>query len=230
MKVLALVVLLAAGARAESPLPDAAGSVVRSKQWIVRRGKKPEEEFVGDVRYEANGARMTADWALFRHWADDWRARGRVYLRRELSAGDVIEGRGETATLDQKTQAGSLAPKRGSRLTFSRTPPDGTAPDLGEGERLTWQGRETATLAGDVHVWGPRTEFRADRARYDSVPQSVTLTGGRPVLRSNEGANPGAVKADAIVAYDSPRRLTATGRAVGWIVFTDTSTLKGLSR
>jgi hypothetical protein len=225
---LALVLLLAAGARAESPLPDAAGSVVRSKQWTVRRGKKPEEEFVGDVRYEAAGARMTADWALFRHWADDWLARGRVYIRRELQSGNVIEARGETAAYDRKAGAGSLSPARGALLDFTRTPPEGGEPDRGVGRRLTWTGRETATLDQDVHVWGPRTEFYADRARYDSVPRRVTLTGGRPVLRRVDGPNPGAVKADVIVGYDEPRRLVATGRAVGWIVMTDTAALKGL--
>jgi lipopolysaccharide export system protein LptA len=225
-----LLLLAAVLARAESPLPNAAGSVVRSKQWIVRRGKKPEEEFVGDVRYEASGARMTADWALFRHWADDWRARGRVYLRRELERGDVIEGRGETATYDHKTESGTLSPAKSLLLDFTRTPPEGGEPDRGVGARMTWEGRETATLDGAVHVWGPRTEFRADRARYDSVPQRVTLTGGRPVLRRVEGPNPGAMKADVIVGYDDPRRLVATGRAVGWIVLTDTSTLQGLSK
>lgn len=230
MRALALVLLLAAGARAESPIPATAGSVVRSKQWIVRRGKKPEEEFVGDVRYEANGAKLTADWALFRHWADDWRARGRVYLRRELESGQVIEGRGETATYDQKAQTGALRPKAGAPLTFARTPPEGGEPDHGVGRLLTWEGRTTATLEGDVHVWGPRVEFRADRARYDSAPNRVTLTGGRPVLSRLMDANPGAVKADRIVGDDDSRRLVATGNAVGWLVLSDTATAKGASR
>jgi len=153
-----------------------------------------------------------------------------VYLRRELASGDVVEGRGETAAYDQKTQAGSLDPAPGRLLSFTRTPATGGEPDLGEGRRLTWEGRETATLEGGAKVWGPRVEFRADRARYDSAPPRLTLDGGRPVLRRIDGGTLGAVKADQIVGYDEPRRMIATGRAVGWLVFSDTSTLKGLSR
>jgi len=227
---LLLAVLLAAAARAESPLPDAAGSVVRSKQWIVRRGAKPEEEFVGDVRYESAGSRLTADWALFRHWADDWRARGRVYARRLLQGGDVLEARGETAAYNQKTELGSLEPAPGRLIAFTRTPAAGGEPDRGEGRRLTWEGRESAVLEGDVRVWGPRVAFSAARARYEADPPRVTLTGGRPLLTRVDGGTRGAVRADEIVGYDSPRRLVATGRAVGWLVFSDTSTLKGLAK
>ncbi len=226
----ALCAALAAPARADSALPETAGSVVRSRQWIVRRGKKPEEEFVGDVRYAAAGAKMTADWALFRHWADDWRARGRVFLERTLDSGNVIQARGESAYYDRKADAGRLLPASGRLVDFSRTPPQGCPPDLGQGRQLTWQGRETATLDGDVRGWGPRVEFQADRARFDSAPARVTLTGGRPVLRRVDGDSPGAVKADVIVGYDDPRRLVATGKAVGWVVFKDTSTFKEQSK
>ncbi len=225
-----LALACAPAARADSPIPDVAGSVVRSRRWIVRRGKKPEEEFVGDVRYHAEGADARADWALYRHWAADWRARGHVWLRRVLSGGDAVEARGETARYDQATEAGRLDPAPGGLVSFSRTPPQGGPPDLGEGRRFSWVGRESAELDGAARAWGPRVEFWADRARFDSAPSRVTLTGGRPVLRRLEGANPGAVKADVIVGYDDPRRLVATGRAVGWVVFTDTAAFKDGTR
>ncbi|MDE2510895.1 MAG: hypothetical protein KGL74_07220, partial [Elusimicrobia bacterium] len=79
-----LLLLLAANPAAAqtSPVP-VAGSVVRSKEWVVRRGKIKEEEFIGDVRYDAAGARLSADWALYRQEPDDWRARGHIRARKE---------------------------------------------------------------------------------------------------------------------------------------------------
>jgi len=48
----ALILLFSVSAQAQAPAPKAVGSVVRSKEWIVRRGAKREEEFIGNVRYE----------------------------------------------------------------------------------------------------------------------------------------------------------------------------------
>src|SRR5580692_7467039 len=101
----ALPLLLILGA-----LPDAAraqsaqkvaGSVVRSKEWIVRRGKAREEEFSGAVRYDAAGTKLSADWALYRQAPNDWKARGHIAVRRELSGGDVVETVGEKAWYDE---------------------------------------------------------------------------------------------------------------------------------
>jgi len=37
-----------------------------ARNGIVRRGKTREEEFIGDVRYDAAGTKLSADWALYR--------------------------------------------------------------------------------------------------------------------------------------------------------------------
>jgi len=206
--------LLAAPARAAAPAA-VAGSVVRSKEWIVRRGKAQEEEFVGDVRYDAVDAHLSADWALYRHAEDDWRARGRVRATRTLKDGDLVEARGETARFSRKTGAGSLEPASGARVSLTRTPPQG-GPDFAEGDRLDWRGETSAVLTGRARGWGPRGEFWAETAAYGAVPsRSLTLSGGRPAARRLEDGV-SALKADRIVAFDSPRRVEARGRALGW--------------
>ena len=74
-----------------------AGSIVRSKEWVIRRGANKEEEFVGNVRYNAAGSSFASDWALFKHADRSWLARGSVLLRRRLSDGSEIKARGERA-------------------------------------------------------------------------------------------------------------------------------------
>jgi hypothetical protein len=223
--------LLAASARAAGPAV-VAGSVVRSKEWVVRRGESQEEEFIGDVRYSASQTLLTADWALYRHAQKDWKARGRVALRKELEGGDIIEAHGETARFDETSQNGSLFPATGKRVDFTRTAVDGTDPDRGEGDRLDWEGDRAATLVGRARAWGPRLQLWADSARWERPVRRLVLRGGRPVLRKveEEGGWITALKADEVEATDSPRRIEARGKVVGWLVFTDEKKFKELSR
>lgn len=223
--------LLAASARAAGPA-GVAGSVVRSKEWVVRRGKSQEEEFVGDVRYSASKTLLMADWALYRHAEKDWKARGRVSLRKELEGGDVLEARGETARYDEETRAGTLEPAPGGRVSFVRTAVDGMDADRGEGGRLDWEGDRAATLVGSARAWGPRLELWADSVRWERPDRRLVLRGGRPVLRKveEEGGWITALKADEVEATDSPRRIEARGKVVGWLTFTDQKKLKELAR
>lgn len=225
-----LPLLLAASVARAEGAKSVAGSVVRSKEWIVRRGAQPEEEFVGDVRYDASGTRLTADWALYRHATKDWKARGRVALRKELQGGDVIEARGESARYDEASMDGSLSPAPGGRVSFTRAPADGTGPDRGEGDRLDWEGDRAATLVGHARTWGPRLALWADSARWERPDKKLLLRGGRPVLRKvdDDGGWITALKADEVDATEEPRRIEARGKVKGWIVFTDESKLKGL--
>ena len=225
MKRLALAVmplLLASGASGQAA-GSVAGSVVRSKEWIVRRGKTREEEFVGDVRYDSAGVRLSADWALFRQASRAWTARGNVVLRKDLGDGGVITSRGETARYSEAAKDGTLEPAPGKRIVFARAPADGSAPDRGDGARLDWEGGDWAALSGRARVWGPRLEAWADVARFEIPAKRLTLRGGRPVARKvdEEGGWTTALKADEIDATDAPRRLEARGRVRGWLIFRD---------
>src|SRR6185312_16210946 len=189
------------------PAQAVAGSVVRSKEWIVRRCKAREEEFIGDVHYDSSGLKLSSDWAL----------------RKDLENGDVLTAKGQTARYNEETKAGRLDPEEGRRILFTRAPADGSEPDHGEGAVLTWQGEQWAALSGRARVWGPRLQAWADTARYEPPAKRLSLRGGRPVARKvdEDGGWTTALKADEIDAVDSPRRLEARGRVRGWLIFKD---------
>jgi hypothetical protein len=227
MTALLLLLLLSGPASAQPSPAPAAGSVVRSKEWIVRRGKSKEEEFIGDVRYESAGTKLSSDWALYRQGPDDWQARGNIRARKEFDDGDVVETAGETATYNQTTQKGTLEPAKGGRIGLRRTSLL-RAPDHGEGDRLSWEGERAFALSGRARGWGPRGEFWADSALYALAPtRSLTLTGRRPLLHVHDDGADAALNADRIHDIEAPRRADADGHVLGWIITQSTVTRAG---
>lgn len=226
MTFLPLLAMLASTALAQSS--PVAGSVVRSKEWVIRRGANKEEEFIGNVRYESAGTRLTSDWALFKHADRVWQARGAVFIRRETADG-VFEAHGDKASHDEESKRGYLESTPGGRISFTRTPP-GLEPDRGESGRVSWNGENKVTLSAVAKVWGPRLELAADEAVYEKDSGRLTLNGGRPVLRKVEGEWTTALKADQVVATESPRRIEARGRVKGWMIFKDRAKLKGFAK
>lgn len=230
MTVLALLAILCAPVvAAESAATPVAGSIVRSKEWVIRRGANKEEEFIGNVRYESAGTRLTSDWALFKHADRTWQARGAVGLRRETLDGTVFEASGQRAGQDEVSKRGFLEPAPGETVPFKRTPP-GLEPDHGEGGRVSWNGESQVTLSSGAKVWGPRLELAADEAVYEKADGRLTLNGGRPVLRKIEGEWTTALKADEVVATEVPRRIEARGRVKGWMIFKDRDKLKDIAK
>ena len=231
MNALLLALLLAGpAAAAEAPPPaSVAGSVVRRKEWVIRRGDNKEEEFIGEVRYQSAGTRMTSDWALFKHADRSWQARGGVAVGRDTMDVSVLEAKGDRAGHSEETKRGYLDPVPGERVRFTRSAP-GLEPDHGESGRVTWNGEKRVTMSGGAKVWGPRLELAADEAVYEKAEGRLTLTGGRPALRKGAGECTTALKADLGVATEAPRRIEARGRVTGWMIFKDRDKLKELAR
>lgn len=229
MRPLLLLISLASLANAAGAGDPVAGSVVRSKEWVIRRGAQKEEEFKGDVRYVSGGTRLNSDWALFKHGDRTWQAKGSVVVHRTADDGVEFEARGERAGADEATKRGFMEPAPGGRVTFTRTPP-GDAPDRGEAGRVSWDGEKKVTLSAGAKVWGPRVELAADQAVYERATGRLLLSGGRPVLRKVEGEWTTALKADEAVAVESPKRIEAQGKVKGWLIFKDEKKLKELAR
>jgi lipopolysaccharide export system protein LptA len=203
--------------------PRVAGSIVRSKEWLVRRAPQREEEFIGDVSYHQGPNVLTADWALFRHVTQLWKARGHVKFVEALKSGDHVEVSGEDAEYDQKTKHGWLIGANGGPIAFKRSPAAGTSPDEGTAQRMDWEGRERAHLSGGVHAWGPRAELWGGEADYDATQGILTVSKDRPVLHVLQvpGDWTGAVQGTTLVVHQDPDRFQADGHTKGWIRFKD---------
>ena len=229
-----LAFLLLAGPLAAAPASEPAahpvvGGLVRSREWLIRRAPRREEEFLGDVSYRSGPDFFQSDWALFRHETQSWQARGQVRMEHLFVSGDRVDVRGQRAEFDQGSGRGQLLPAPGERITFTRRPAAGE-PDHGSAGRVDWQGRSLIHLEGGIRVWGPRLDLRGGRGVYASESGELKVSGGRPVLRVLEGDWTGAVQADVVTGRRDPDSLRADGKATGWIRFKDKDKLEKLAQ
>ena len=228
-----------AGAPAAKRRP-LAGLVVRSKDWVVHRGTDTVEEWTGDVSYRRQGREIWADWAQRRHVDDRWLARGRVRAVWTAEDGAVTQARGDEARYGGEAESGTLLPKPGDFLDLERREPDRLEPARARARKMTWdaQGRR-ARLEGDVYAWGPEGKAWAGAADIDDDAKRLDLSGRRPVLLYDARECPrrvgrdtdaskappkckrfnGAVQADRIAAFKSPRSIEGEGAVRGWVVF-----------
>ncbi|MFA6029003.1 MAG: hypothetical protein WC969_04015 [Elusimicrobiota bacterium] len=219
-----LLLCLPAAAEEGSPL---VGTVVRSREYVVRRAPRKQEEFIGDVRYRRATRSFRADWALFDHLSQFWRLRGAIRGEEHYDDGGLLGLEGQEAVHDLRTGLGSMRGKdetdpvvvtRGGPLRVSLpTPLEG---DRAVGRVLVWDEKSrTARLSGSVRVEGLYGDAAAEEALYRHEDRTLTLSGGPPYVAPREKGWSAAAQADLIRATSEPRRLRAEGGVHGWIHF-----------
>ncbi len=187
-----------APAAAEEKSPWA-GTVVRSKEYVVRREPRRQEEFIGEVYYNQLNRTATADWALYDHEDKLWKARGHVHAEMRAEDGEIFLADGHEARHDLKTRLGDLRGKEehGSMVRIERRAAGGEGPDILTARILRWkEGAREAELEGGVRLEGAQADSRAHRALYRHEDRSLALSGGRPVCRVRSAQAPAALSAE----------------------------------
>lgn len=219
----ALLIFLALPAAAWSERPNPkdplAGTVVRSKEYVVKRSPHKVEEFIGDVYYRSGDRQIKSDWARFDHLSQIWQARGHVQGFLRMKDGTPVQVWGQDAEHSMKTGRGWIKEKDTEHpIRFEHG--DDSLKDQGLARRVEWDEMASKAWArGDVHVWGERGEAWGEVAEYDHDERLLTMTGRRPVIVHHEPKWSGALQADKVRALEGERQLIGDGKAQGWIVF-----------
>ena len=145
--------------------------------------------------------------------------RGNAYAARKLSSGELLEAWADRGQYLFESQTGHAESDGKIPVRFRRTSSSGTVLD-GWSERAIWKGPEKALLLeGAVRLNGSSETARSHTALYSLPEKSLYLTGGPPVLKYKTQDFLGSVQAEAIHLRPDEGRLTATGRAHGWVHF-----------
>ncbi|HAH07079.1 MAG TPA: hypothetical protein DCM05_11270 [Elusimicrobia bacterium] len=215
----ALLLLLLACPVSSEEKGSLVGTTVRSKEYVIRRAPRKQEEFIGEVSYRHGIRSVSAEWALFDHDAESWKSRGRIRAEDRLKDGSVLVLTGEEASHSLKTGLGELRPMEGGRVLLTRTA-GGFDAGQASARRLRWDEKAgTVRLLEDVRVESAFGDASARSALYRRSDRSMTLTGGRPFAAPRQPGWTAAVQADEIRATEQPEVLSASGTVRGWLHF-----------
>lgn len=197
------------------------GSVVRSREYVIRRAPTKQEEFIGDVSYRRAARSARADWALFDHASQVWRLRGSVHAEDRLKDRSSLSVDGHEAVHDVDKGLGELrAQGKDGLVTLIRNMPGPEATDRAYARKLSWdQNGGTLRLLGDVRLDSPMGEAAAWTALYRHSDRSLTLTGGPPIVAPRQPGWQAAAQAEEIRATERPQRIRAAGSVRGWLFF-----------
>ncbi|MBI5242377.1 MAG: hypothetical protein HY922_01680 [Elusimicrobia bacterium] len=197
------------------------GSVVRSREYVIRRAPTKQEEFIGDVSYRRASRSARADWALFDHASQVWKLRGSVHGEDRLKDRSGLSVDGHEAVHNVDTGLGELRGQGENGLvTLIRNKPGPEATDRAYARKLSWdQKGGTLRLLGDVRLDSPMGEAAAWTALYRHSDRSLTLTGGPPLVAPRQRGWQAAAQADEIRATERPQKIQAAGSVRGWLFF-----------
>jgi hypothetical protein len=217
----ALALFLLAGAAGASEKSPLVGSVVRSREYVVRREPREQEEFIGEVSYRRQARSVRADWALYDHESKRWKARGRIRGEDKAKDGGVFTCEGHEAEYAMGSGLGELRGKTPSDdVSLERRFPGRPSTETALGRVLSWDAAaRKVTLSGAVRLQGPSGRGEADEAEYLHDEGVLRLFGARPWVAPAEAGWSSALQADSIRAESASRSIRAEGGVRGWLFF-----------
>lgn len=212
---LALLLLLPAGAGAGRNDDILMGSVVKSDSWSMDRNSDTEH-FKGNVSFSNPGYSLRADEAVYYRGPGKWSVKGDVAIRRLLEDGSTLDlycDRGRYWEAGEKAELFSGADPVRSVYTAADGRRLRTASD-----RLFASGAENLmTFEKDFSLSSENIVIVSSRAVYDNTAASFLITGERPLATGvNEDYN-FAMSADQLLFFRDSRDMHASGGVAGWV-------------
>lgn len=191
------------------------GGMVQSDKWIIRKDKA-EEEFTGNVKYENDIYKITADKVLSQRALFTYTLSGNVFARRSqdgstltLTANKVVFNQKQDYGYAQGTQKKQVHLKLYNEADIFNLYAD----------KLNFGGKFTGFEAqGDCEINDLDNTLYAGKMTFDTQTQVFTAQESRPLFFGYNADGDYALQADTITADNKNGIYTAQGRVQGWIV------------
>ena len=206
----------AAFAQNEKPqeLSALLGGMVKSDRWIIRKDKA-EEEFIGNVRYENENYKISADRALSQRSLNAYTLSGNVYAQRTQD-GQSVSLQASKVFFSRKRDAGYAQGSKKKQIKASFSNPNNTFNLYAD--RVDFSNKFSLFQAeGDCELSDINNTLYSGKMTFD-VPSGVfTATERRPTLFGFNDDGDYALQADVITADNKNGVYKASGGVRGWI-------------
>lgn len=190
------------------------GGMVKSDSWIIRKDKA-EEEFIGNVRYENENYKISADRALSQRTLNAYTLSGNVFAQRTQD-GQTVSLQADKVFFNRKKDSGYAQGSKKKQIKASFANPNNTFNLYAD--RVDFSNKFKLFQAeGDCELSDLNNTLYAGQMTYD-VPSGVfTAEKRRPTLFGFNDDGDYALQADVITADNKNGVYKASGGVRGWI-------------
>jgi lipopolysaccharide export system protein LptA len=191
------------------------GGIVQSDSWIIRK-EKNEEEFIGNVHYENDMYKITADRAVSRRKEQSYTLEGNVYASRSDKKTGKAEIKAQKIFYNKLQDYGyALAPKNKQISLFYNT--EENKYKL-YGNKLDFSGNfNNFKITGNGKFYDINNKLYVQQMIFNRESGVFETQGGRPVLSGFNDDGNYALQADKITAFTTERKYKAEGKVRGWV-------------
>ncbi len=206
---------LSAQEKKQEELSALLGGMVQSDKWIIRKDKA-EEEFIGNVKYENENYKITANRALSQRHLNAYTISGNVTAQGKRN-GQTALVKADKIFYNQKKDTGYIQGSRKKQLMLSLT-------DINNqfklyADKLDFSGKFSLLEAqGNCELNDLDNTLYSGKMTYDVKTGIFTAEDSRPVLFGYNADGDYALQADTITADNKNGLYKASGRVMGWLV------------
>ena len=198
----------------EEDLSMLLGGMVKSDKWIIRKDSF-EEEFIGNVYYENEVYKISADKALSRRKAKTYELSGKVFLSRSED-NTTITLNANRVFYNQKKDTGFASGTKKAQVKIVYTTPENVYTLLAN--KVEFSNKANFFKAtGNVQLSDKENILKAEDVTFDRTSGIFEALSVRPIMLGSNKDGSYALEADKIIVNTKTGKFTAKGKPQGWL-------------
>ena len=198
----------------EQDLSMLLGGMVKSDKWIIRKDSF-EEEFIGNVHYENEMYKISADKALSKRKEKTYELSGNVFLSRTENDTTITLNAGRVFYNQKKDTGFALSAKK-SQVKIVYTTPENVYTLLAN--KVEFSNKANYFKAtGKVQLSDKENTLKAEEITFDRVNGIFEAVSVRPIILGENKDGSYALEADKMIVNTKTGKFKATGAPQGWL-------------
>ena len=198
----------------EQDLSMLLGGMVKSDKWIIRKDSF-EEEFIGNVRYENEMYKISADRALSKRKDKIYELSGNVFLSRTEN-NTVLTLNAKRVFYNQKKDEGFAQAAKKAQVKIVYITPENTYTLLAN--KVEFSNKANFFKAtGNVQLSDKENTLKAEEVTFDRSSGIFEAISVRPIILGKNKDGSYALEADKMIVNTKTGKFKATGAPQGWL-------------
>ena len=198
----------------EQDLSMLLGGMVKSDKWIIRKDSF-EEEFIGNVHYENEMYKISADKALSKRKDKTYELSGKVFLSR-TEDDTVLTLNANRVFYNQKKDKGFAERSNKAQVKIVYTTPENVYTLLAN--KVEFSNKANFFKAtGKVQLSDKENTLKAEEITFDRITGIFEALSARPIMLGKNKDGSYALEADKMIVNTKTGKFNAIGTPQGWL-------------